>query len=303
MGNMASKNIKPEILVATIGVEPQVVTITLDELLARGCLLREVAVVYTVDPGVEAAISAIAGEFARGLYPGVLLRKSPVLNRQEAIVDFHSEEDLRALLRTLYAEIRRGRQSGAKVHLCFSGGRKVMSIMAMVVAQLLFGPEDCAWHLVTEGWHPGVERRLHLEPDNRVWLLPVPVLRWSEAGTLMRTVAELEDPAEVMCWFEQLSRQGKRKRQREFVNRWLTRAEREVVRLACRGLDNAGIAKALGKGEQTVANQLRNVYGKLREWLDYPESNVDRNMLLAEFAPYFALAEAEFIWQREHQEG
>lgn len=83
------------------------------------------------------------------------------------------------------------------------------------------------------------------------------------------------------------------KRRSEFVRYWLTRAEREVVRLVCRGLDNQTIAKALGKSEQTVANQLRNVYEKLREWLDYPEHNVDRSVLIAEFAPYFALAELE----------
>ena len=293
VGNVTSKSVKPEVLLATLGVEPQVVTITLDELLARGCSLREVSVVYTMDPGVKTALTAIEGEFDKGLYPGVLLRKSPVINRQAAVVDFRSEDDLRALLRTLYAEMRRARQSGVKVHLCLSGGRKVMSIMAMVVAQLLFGPEDCAWYLVTEGWHPGAERRLHLESGDRVWLVPVPVLRWSEAGTLMRTVAELEDPAEVVYWYRRLEQNARRKRQREFFRHWLTGAEREVVRLACRGLDNVSIANALGKSEQTVANQLRNVYEKLREWLDFPEGNVERNMLIAEFAPYFALDELE----------
>lgn len=71
----------------------------------------------------------------------------------------------------------------------------------------------------------------------------------------------------------------------------MTRAEREVVRLACRGLDNAAIAAALFKREQTVANQLRGVYEKLRDWLGYPDGNVDRHKLIAEFAPYFALVE------------
>jgi len=61
--------------------------------------------------------------------------------------------------------------------------------------------------------------------------------------------------------------------------------------LACRGLDNAAIADALYKREQTVANQLRGVYEKLREWLGYPEGNVDRHRLIAEFAPYFTLVE------------
>lgn len=107
----------------------------------------------------------------------------------------------------------------------------------------------------------------------------------------MQTVAEFNDPAEVVAWHEKISRANQVKRRREFIDRWLTRAEREVVRLACRGLDNAAIARALYKREQTVANQLRGGYEKFREWLGYPDSNVDRHRLIAEFAPYFALVE------------
>ena len=61
--------------------------------------------------------------------------------------------------------------------------------------------------------------------------------------------------------------------------------------MACRGYDNATIASRLGKREQTVANQLRSVYEKLREWLGFPDYNVDRSVLIAQFAPYFAMME------------
>jgi CRISPR-associated protein Csx14 len=280
-------------LIATLGVEPQVITIALDILISQGQQISELVVVYTKAPGVERALGAIAAEFAKGVYPGILLRQSLVLSSRGPVDDFCTGEDLRGLLRTLYSEVRHARQQGRTVHLCVSGGRKVMGIMGMVVAQLLFGPEDCVWHLVTEGWQPGAERQLHLSPEEKVWLVPVPVLRWSEAGTLMRTVAELGDPGEVVAWYERLSRNARRKRQQEFIHRWLTRAEREVVQLACRGLDNAAIARALAKSEQTVANQLRNVYEKLREWLGDVPYNVDRNVLIAEFAPYFSLTEEE----------
>lgn len=291
MGNVANKGESAEALIATLGVEPQVVTITLDQLLARGRSIGEVVVVYTLGPGVGEALAAIEAEFAKGLYPGGRLRKVPIISSRGPVIDFCSEGDLRALLRTLYVEVRRARQHGVTVHLCVSGGRKVMGIMGMVVAQLLFGAEDCVWHLVTEGWHPGAERRLHLSPADKVWLVPVPVLRWAEAGTLMRTVAELDDPAEVVAWYERLRRDARIKRKGEFIRRWLTPAEREVVKLACLGLDNAAIASALHKREQTVANQLRSVYEKLREWLEYPTGHVDRSVLIAEFAPYFALME------------
>jgi CRISPR-associated protein Csx14 len=280
-----------EVLIATLGMEPQVVTITLDRLLTLGYQIKEVAVVYTFSPGIEESLATIEAEYAKGLYPGVRLRKAPVVSSAGPVVDFCGEEELRALLRTLYGEVRRARRSGATVHLCVSGGRKVMGIIGMVVAQLLFGPRDCVWHLVTEGWHPGAERRLHLKSTDRVWLVPVPVLRWNEAGTLVRTVAELEDPAEVVAWYERLSRENRMKREEEFIRRWLTKAEREVARLVCKGLNNAAVARALCKSEQTVANQLCSIYEKLREWLGYPDHTVDRSVLIAEFAPYFAKME------------
>lgn len=290
-GPPGKSNHRAGILIATLGVEPQVVTITLDHLLSGGEAISEVVVIYTETPRVQEALRIIEGEFQGAVYPGIQLRAVPVTSTDGPVLDFCTDRDLRALLRTLYVEIRRARQAGGMVHLCISGGRKVMGILGMVVAQLLFGPEDRVWHLITEGWQPGADRRLHLPPGEKVWLVPVPVLRWSEAGTLVRTVAELEDPAEVVAWHEKLSRATRIKRQREFIERWLTRAEREVVRLACRGLDNAAIAAALFKQEQTVANQLRGVYEKLRDWLGYPDGNVDRSKLIAEFAPYFALVE------------
>jgi len=53
-------------------------------------------------------------------------------------------------------------------------------------------------------------------------------------------------------------------------------------------MDNASIAAHLRKKEQTVANQLHSIYEKLREWLGFPESRVERSVLIAEFAPYFS---------------
>lgn len=293
MANTTKSSNRPEALIATLGVEPQVVTITLDYLLARRQSISEVTVVYTGGSGVREALAAIEAEFAKGVYPGIQLRNAPVFSSKGPVGDFCTEEDLRGLLRTLYAEVRRVRQGGCPVHLCVSGGRKVMGILGMVVAQLLFGSEDRVWHLVTEGWQPGVERQLHLPPEEKVWLVSVPVLRWSEASTLIRTVAELGDPAEVVAWYERLSRNAEMKRKGEFVYWRLTKAEREVVRLACRGLDNAAIAGALHKSEQTVANQMRGVYEKLWEWLGHPEQKVDRSVLIAEFAPYFVFTEEE----------
>ncbi len=209
---------------------------------------------------------------------------------REIIRDFQTEEELNGLLRILYSEIRRVRQNEHTVHLCLSGGRKIMGLIGMSVAQLLFSSEDRAWYLITEGWRPGDSRHLHAAKTDRIWLVPVPVLRWNKASTLLQTVIELKDPQEVLAWYERLTRKAEEKRKGEFVRRWLTPAESRVMQLACRGLDNATIATRLGKQEQTVANQLHGIYEKLREWLGFPAYNIDRNVLIAQFAPYYAVA-------------
>ena len=281
-------------MIATLGTEPQVVTLALDALLDLGKQIKEVTVIYTGVPAVNESLQILKHEFdSWQAYSQVLLRYVPVAIKQKIVKDFQTEEELNSLLRVLYTEIRRVRQQKHPVHLCLSGGRKIMGLVGMSVAQLLFGPEDRAWYLITEGWQPGANRRLHASTTDRIWLVAVPVLRWNEAGTLLQAVTELKDPQEVLIWYERLTRKADERRKGEFIRRWLTPAEGRVTHLACRGFDNAAIAAKLGKQEQTVANQLHGVYEKLREWLGFPSYNVDRSVLIAKFAPYFALREIE----------
>jgi len=281
----------PEALIATLGVEPQVVTIALDSLLNQGKNIKEATVLYTEHPAILEALTILEEEFKAGAYPGISFHARVISSGDGPVKDFQSEAELRGLLRTLYAEIRQARQKKQPIHLCISGGRKVMGVMAMTVAQLLFGPDDRVWYLITEGWKPGAGRQLHADGSVQTRLVPVPVLRWQEAGTLMQAVTELDDPREMLAWYHRLTKRAEEKRQDEFIKHWLTPAERRVTKLACRGFDNATIAARLEKQEQTVANQLRNVYEKLREWLGFPDYNVDRSVLIARFAPYFTMME------------
>ncbi|MDR7517455.1 MAG: CRISPR-associated ring nuclease [Armatimonadota bacterium] len=272
---------------ATLGHEPQVVTITLDLLLAQRRSIREVIVVHTASKAVQAGLRAIREEFASGLYPGVHLRAVPVRGPDGPLEDFRSEADVRGLLAALYRAVRDGKRAHPVVHLSLAGGRKVMGVAAMVVAQLLFGPEDRAWHLLSEGWQPGAERRMHLQPGETAYLVPVPVLRWTDSGLMLAALAELDDPMEAIRRYEEIVRGERMRRRREFVERWLTPAEREVARLACQGLDNAGIARRLGRSPRTVANQLSQVYSKMADWLGFDGPPPSRPQLLAELAPYF----------------
>lgn len=277
-----------QVLIATLGTEPQVVTLALDLLQAKGYPIAEVIVVHTVGKVVQPALARLGEEFARprsGVY-----RPIPVEGPDGLIEDIVTEADTAALLRTLYRVVLAEKRAGRLVHLSIAGGRKPMAVCGMVVAQLLFDEDDRVWHLLSEGWQPGYERVMHVRPGDRVWLVPVPVLRWGSVSPVMTELALREDPWEAIQAQRAMQREEDWRRKREFLENWLTPAEREVVRLACQGLDNAAIARQLGKAEKTVANQLTPIYAKLHEWRGYRDDvPVSRAVLVAEFAMYFAL--------------
>lgn len=282
-----------DVLVATLGHEPQVVTIVLDRLLAARTSIGRTVVVHTSSPAVLRGLKLLEAEFAGGRYPATVLRSVPVEGPAGSLDDFRTDDDVRWLLRTLYRTVRDLKREGAVVHLSIAGGRKVMSVAAVVVAQLLFGPDDRVWHLLSEHWAPGRRRHMYPRPGEAIYLVPVPVLRWTDSEVMLAALADLDDPIEALRRYEEIVRGERMRRRREFVERWLTPSEREVARLACAGLDNTAVARRLRRSERTVANHLTRIYEKLEEWLGFPTEDVGRPMLLAELVPYFALGEGE----------
>lgn len=277
-------------LIATLGTEPQVVTLVLDLLRAKGYPITEVVVIHTTGSAVQPALAALAAEFAAPR--SCPYRPVPVTGDQGPVADIATEADTAALLRTLYHVVLAEKRAGRLVHLSIAGGRKPMAVYSMVVAQLLFDDDDRVWHLLSEGWRPGDERVMHLRPGVAALLVPVPVLRWSAVSPVLTELALREDPWEAIQAQRAMRQEEDRRRKREFLEEWLTRAEREVVRLVCQGLDNAAVARQLHKKEKTVINQLTTIYDKFHEWRGYrTDVPVSRAVLVAEFAPYFALEE------------
>jgi CRISPR-associated protein Csx14 len=257
------KSMVPQVLIATLGSEPQVVTLVLDLLQAKGYPVAEVIVVHTLGETVQAALRRLASEFAA---PEMCVyRPVTVENNSWPVADILTEADTAALLRTLYRTVLAEKRAGRLVHLSIAGGRKPMAVYGMVVAQLLFDEDDRVWHLLSEDWRPGDKQIMHVRPGDHVSLVPVPVLRWSTVSPVFTELAVREDPWEAIQTQRSIRQEEDWRRKREFVDHQLTRAERELVRLACQGLDNAAIARQLHKSEKTVANQFTSVYEKLHE--------------------------------------
>ena len=277
-----------QVLIATLGSEPQVVTLALDLLQAKGYPIGEVIVLHTMGESVRSALARLDKEFAHS--EACSYRPVQVEGDHGPVADIATEKDVAALLRTLYRVVLAEKRAERLVHLSVAGGRKPMAVYGMVVAQLLFDEDDRVWHLLTEGWRPGDERVMHVRDGAKAILILVPVLRWSSVSPVLTGLALREDPWEAIQAQRSIKQQEEHLRKTEFVEHWLTPAEREVVRLACKGLDNAVIGKHLHKSEKTVEKQFTAIYAKLHEWRGFRENvPARRPLLVSEFAQYFAI--------------
>jgi CRISPR-associated protein Csx14 len=278
-------------LIATLGSEAQVITLTLELLLARGYNIRELIVVHTLSEQ-EPVRSALARlhEFFSEARRDRLIFRPVMIGAPTPIADLVTEDEVGALFRTLYREVLAAKRAGKTVHLSIAGGRKTMAVYGMAVAQMLFDDDDHLWHLLSTG-KILEERRMQSQPGDEVKLIPIPVLRWSAVSPVLTDLARHDDPWEALQEQRQLRHRAEWQRKKDFVERVLTRAEREVVGLLVReGLSNEAIARRLHRSVRTVGNHLSHVYDKLHEFLGFREDvPTDRQVVIAELASVFLL--------------
>jgi CRISPR-associated protein Csx14 len=278
------------VLIATLGSEPQVITLALDCLRARQHGISRVVVVHTAsthDP-IRTALIRLKAELPhyKSLRPPVTFHFVPI-ERDDGVYppDIATEQDAGAVFRTLYREVKRAKQQRHRVHLSVAGGRKVMSVYGMAVAQILFDDGDCLWHVLSEG-KLLAEKRMHPATGDDIVLIPVPVLRWSSVSPAL-ILSKTDDPMQAFqvqqAWRDAETSQ----RKREFLERDLTDTERDLLTLLVReALPNAQLATRLRRSRKTVANQLSSIFAKFAQ--HFPAARVDRSVLIAEFAPLLA---------------
>jgi CRISPR-associated protein Csx14 len=276
----------PAVLVATLGTEPQVVTLALQALEAAGQAVERVVVIHTApgEPRIAGAIAVLDQAFATesrlAAWRG-RLRLVEIAGAAGPLPDMLAEEDFGATLAVLYREVRDLKQAGRRVHLNLAGGRKVMSLCGATVAQLLFDQGDRLWYLQSAP-ELVASRALFAGDPAQVTLVPLPVLRWSPAPPILTDVALAEDPVAAITAQQERLDAAKRR----FLMAELTPTEREVALLALRtGATDAELAGTLRKSPRTVSHQLAVVYDKLRVFLGVRDDvRVDRHTLMTEFA-------------------
>ena len=277
--------LKEGVLISTLGTEPQVVTLSLHALLAKGELIRKAIALHSQagDAAIAAAVATLRERWADLPFASTVeLELYPV-----PISDLDSELSLKVSYRALSQLIRRHKAAGLRIHLNVSGGRKPLGLCALIAAQFLFTTGDKFWYLVSS---PELvrSRRLLPRPGDRWRLIELPVPLWSDEGALLAALAEYEDPWALAQLQRRLAQREEAFRWRHFLSQVLTKSEREVVEeLVMRGGTDAEIAGRLGKSPRTVGHQLSSTFRKLRGFLGWPkEVRIDRTVLVSLLLPH-----------------
>lgn len=279
--------VQPEVLIATLGTESQVVTLSLLELERLGFSVGEVVVVHTdaqVDK-IREAIERLDKVFATDArLQRYNYRRELLQGERGPIADVTTAAKAEQVFGTLYRLVRQFKLRGSRVHLNVAGGRKPMSIYGMVTAQILFDERDRLWYLVSD---EGLvkSRRLFPEPGDQYSLVRVPLVRWTDRSSLETGLARVETPQEALREQETLRRDM---RYELFLKGELTPSEREVARLLAQGLSNEALAARRGARMNTVTKQVSAVYGKWRVFFGLAERAAVRDAVVAELAGYFA---------------
>jgi CRISPR-associated Csx14 family protein len=280
-------------LIATLGSEAQVVTATLDLLEQQGERIESVCVAHTVNPDtpIAQAVARLEGAFASPPYAERLrLRLLPLVDGTgRPLQDVDTPRAAQAAFRLIYAEIRRAKQTGCRVHLSIAGGRKTLALFGMAAAQLLFDEGDRLWHLYSGGEFLA-SKRLHPQAGDEAHLIPIPVTLWSWVSPVMAALGEVDDPFEAVERVRALQLAERMEQARGFVLGALTPAERRVAALLVReGLSDQEIAARLVVSPRTVEQHLRAAYRKAEA--HWEVSGVGRMQLAALLGMYLQMVD------------
>ena len=277
------------VLFATLGTEAQVIPAGLDLLLKTGEGVVELGVFHCTAPGtaISAAVEQLVEVSNTGYYPGIDFRFIPFRNQQgEHLRDIESTQDGQDCFNGIYAQVRKAKLDGKRVHLLVAGGRKLASIYAMVCAQILFDEEDRLWYLHSSGAFLA-GKRMHPQLGDEVALVPVPVVLWSRMTPAFERLRQAENPTTALKVLETLQIQEKMEVCRSFVLGALTPSEARVVKeLVLYGLGDQEIGDSLYLSPRTVEQHLRSAYAKaVSHW---ELEGVTRTQLVMLLNMYFA---------------
>ena len=271
---------KQTTLVATLGGQPQVVTFALDALLARQIPITELIVLHFAPSStrLQTALATLAREFSEGPYGGIRFRPYPIQSTSHRLDDIRDEIDANAtwdVVNQLLIDLKNNHHN---LHICISGGRRILGLLTMSAAMLHFGHQDVLWHMYTpDEWQQQSRggAMMHLPSDSGFQLIRVPMMPW---GSYFPALKQLIRPneADVLAGPRAALDHAEKARCQAVIDQ-LTDRQREVLFAFADGLNPQLVAEKLVITIKTVDSHKTAILAECRnawalpdeEWLDY----------------------------------
>jgi len=278
--------IRDTTLIATIGGQPQVVTFTLDALLARGIPITQLTLIHFAsnEPRSQRAIQRVIAEFDGHQYKNrsIRLTRVPIDSQSVSLDDIRDEADAHVAWEAINQLIIDLKEAHHTLHVCITGGRRMLCLMTMSVAMLHFGHQDVLWHMYTPGeWiersREGALMHLPSAEDTGFRLIQVPMMPWGSYFPVLRQLTRpVTGEQDMLAGPRRLLDYGEETR-RTAVWQQLTRRQKEVLEAFATGLTPHEVADKLFISVKTVDSHKTAILAECRNawalpegaWLDY----------------------------------
>lgn len=278
------------VMIATLGGQPQVVTFALDALLARGEPISHVYLLYASgrQPRIRRSLARLQQEFAGGCYGETpcQLHTRPLLMHGRELDDIRSESEAEATWQSVRDLISGLKGQGHTLHLCVSGGRRMVGLLVTSAAALLCDHRDRVWHMYTPDDFQARARHgaiLHAQPGDGVQLIQVPLVPWGTYFPGLRAVAQAPQAAvaEQMGWLAESEPQC------QDVWDGLTERQRDVLCAFARGLSPQDAAEELTVSLSTINSHKTVILDACRNaWRIEPGERIDYHFVHTRFGPF-----------------
>ncbi len=278
-------------LVVTLGGQAQVVTFALDALLARRESVQQVIVLHLAaeQPRVAKALAQLAREFVNEQYAYARVpmryRTIPLGDARGALRDIRDENDAEVIWQAVYALIADLKAQAQTLHLCLAGGRRLIGLMAMSAAMLLFDHQDRLWHLFTpDEWRQRAFEGavMHVTPEAGVRLIQVPLVPWGAYFPGLHALTGM--PSARVVAHQDLWLASDERLRGQHVLAQLSERQREVLRAFAAGFTPQQVAERLMISLKTVDSHKTVILELCRnEWQIPPGTRLDYHFLRDKF--------------------
>lgn len=271
-------------LVVTLGGQAQVVTFALDALLARGVPITHLVVIHFASnaPRLQKALQQVSAEINGPLYQKRPLRLTlfPVATDSVALADIQDEADADIAWEAINQLIIDLKEAQHTLHVCITGGRRILGLMTMSASMLHFGHQDRLWHMYTPAHWIEQSREgslMHLPPGSGFNLIQVPMMPWGSYFPVLRQLTRpLPADEDVLARPRHLLDAAERERCTAVLQR-LTERQKEVLFAFADGLGPQQVAdklfitlKTVDSHKTVILAECRNAWNLTDEtWLDY----------------------------------